>query len=75
MADQNEQKVVKSKWLIIVTLIATRAEASITVGPVGSPSHPRHVSIKPFIDAGLTEREALTRVMEIAEIAVAGATP
>ena len=75
MADPNVQKVVKNGWLVVVLLVASRAEASITVGPVGSPSHPRHVSIKPYIDAGLTEREALERVMEIAEIAVAGATP
>ncbi|CAG9259483.1 conserved hypothetical protein [Burkholderia diffusa] len=73
MTQPNEQSVVNNK-LIIVTLIAGKAEASITVGPVGNPSHPHHVSIQPFLDAGLTEREALKRVIQIAEISVAGAT-
>lgn len=73
MTQPNEQHVVNNK-LIIVTLIAGKAEASITVGPLGNPSHPEHVSIQPFLDAGLDEREALRRVMKIAEISVRGAT-
>ncbi|WP_175682685.1 hypothetical protein [Burkholderia cenocepacia] len=73
MTQPNEQNVVNNK-LIIVTLIAGKAEASITVGPIGNPSYPQHVSIQPFLDAGLDEREALKRVMQIAAISVAGAT-
>ena len=73
MAQSNEQSVVNNK-LIIVTLISGKAEASITVGPLGNPSHPEHVSIQPYLDAGLSEREALKQVMRIAEISVRGAT-
>jgi hypothetical protein len=73
MTPPNEQEVVNGK-LVVVTLIAGKGEASITVGKPGSPSHPAHISIEPFLKAGLDEREALRRVKEIACIAVRGAT-
>jgi hypothetical protein len=74
MVAPNEQEVVNQKFLVIVTLIAGKNEASITVGPPGNPSHPAHVSIEPFLKSGLNEREALKRVKEIACIAVRAAT-
>jgi hypothetical protein len=73
MTAPNEQHVVNNK-LIIVRLDVGKAEASITVGLPGTPSHPESVSIQPFLDAGLDEREALKRVMAIAVIAVRAAT-
>ncbi len=74
MAAPNEQEVVNNKFLVIVELVAHKSEASITVGPLGNPSHPANVSIEPFLKAGLDEREALKRVKEIACIAVRAAT-
>lgn len=73
MVAPNEQEVVNGKYLVIVTL-AGNDEASITVGELGNPSHPAKVSIEPFLNAGLDEREALKRVKEIACIAVRAAT-
>lgn len=73
MTAPNEQHVVNNQ-VIIVTLDAGKADASITVGPLGKPSHPENVSIQPFLDAGLDEREALKRVIAIAVIAVRAAT-
>ncbi|WP_143188274.1 hypothetical protein [Burkholderia ubonensis] len=73
MTAPNEQEVVNGK-LVVVTLVAGINEAAITVGNPGSPSRPAHVSIAPFLKAGLDEREALKSVKEIACIAVRGAT-
>ncbi|WP_143810910.1 hypothetical protein [Paraburkholderia piptadeniae] len=71
MGAPNEQNFVDGN-LIVVTLIAATAEASIAVSrpPAGPAVPPQHVNIKPFLDAGLSERDALKRVMEIASIAV-----
>lgn len=74
MVAPNEQEVVNQKFLVIVTLITGKNEASITVGTPGKPSHPAHVSIEPFLKAGLDDREALKRIKEIACIAVRAAT-
>lgn len=68
----NEQCVVNNK-LVIVTLAGSGREASITVGPHGSPSHPVAVSIEPLLAGGLSERDALKYVMRVAQIATAGA--
>lgn len=73
MVAPNEQDFVNGK-LIVVTLIEGKQEASITVGEPGSPTPPALVSIKPYLDAGLTEREALRQVLNIAAISVRGAT-
>lgn len=73
MVAPNEHDVVNGK-MIAVTLIQGTQEASITVGDPGAPSFPAHVSIKPYLDAGLSEREALRHVMAIAAISVRGAT-
>ncbi|MDR5881084.1 hypothetical protein [Caballeronia sp. LZ032] len=68
MATPNEQSLVAGK-LIIVALVPGKGEATISVGK----SRPAKVRIQSFLDAGLDEREALKRVMEIASIAVQAA--
>jgi len=75
MTAPNVQRLVNQKVLIIVTLVAGKAEVWISVGPPGDPSHPRRMSIKPLLDAGLGDRESLEYVADIVQIAVETATP
>jgi hypothetical protein len=72
MVSPNAQDVVNGK-LIIVTLLPGHL-ASITVGMPGNPRPGGSVSIKELLDAGLTEHEALSRVLEIAKFTVRAAT-
>lgn len=72
MVAPNEQALV-NKHQIFVSLIAAKAEASISIKSAnGKVSHPEHVSIEPFLKAGMSERDALKAVMRIASIAVGG---
>ncbi|QPS45764.1 hypothetical protein I6G56_26860 [Burkholderia humptydooensis] len=73
MQQPTVQEFVNGK-VVIVALLAGTAEAVITVGPAGRPSHPDKVSIRPFLDAGLSEHEALQRVLQIAIISARGST-
>ena len=73
MAIPNQQRFVNGK-VIIVTLAPGQEAVFLTVGPVGSPSHPDKVSIKPFLSGGLNESQAILAVMDIAEIAVKAVT-
>jgi hypothetical protein len=72
MTAPNVQRVVDNKLLIIVALAGNGPEAFLTVGPVGNPSHPAKISLKPFLDSGSDVREALERAADIAEVAVRG---
>lgn len=72
MVAKNKRAVVKHHE-VIVSLIEGKGEASITVvRPKNGPSHPRHVSLQPFLDGGLDDEAALKSVLEIAVIAVDG---
>jgi hypothetical protein len=72
MAPHKEQVVRGVK--VIVMLIAGKAEASIAVVPPpgkgGGLLPPRHVSVRPFLDGGLSEADTVDRVMELVVLGV-----
>ena len=73
MVTPNVQDVVNGK-LIVIQLIPGQALASIAIGPPGGARPFGSVSIKEWLDAGLSDHEALQRVLEIAKFSVRGAT-
>jgi hypothetical protein len=72
MVPPNVQDVV-GQTLIVVQLVQGRAVAWISVGKIGAARPIGEVSIKELLDAGLSEHDALRRVLNIAKLAIQGA--
>lgn len=72
MVAPNRQEFVNGN-VVIVSLIPGRLEVSISIGTLGAAPIVGSVSIQPSLDGGLTEDDALSRILEIAAISVRGA--
>ncbi len=75
MVAPNRQCVVR-QHLIVVSLVPGKSEASVTIRPPDGararPHAPRTVSIEPLLKGGLSEADALAKVMELVAIGVEG---
>jgi hypothetical protein len=71
----NRRRVVRGHQ-IVVMLIAAKAEASIMVQPPpgkdGGLHPPKHLSIQPLLNGGLSEGDALEYILEIVSLGVEG---
>lgn len=60
----------------VVTLVTGKPEASIAIRPPagarGGLHSPKVVSIEPFLKAGLSEAEAIEKVLELVSIGLEG---
>ncbi|WP_110301593.1 hypothetical protein [Dyella sp. AtDHG13] len=72
MANPSVQGVV-GQTLVVVQMVEDQPIAWISAGRIGGARPMGSVSIKEYLDAGLTERQALQRVLDIAMFAVRGA--
>ncbi|MFP3646009.1 hypothetical protein [Paraburkholderia sp. SIMBA_054] len=71
----NRRKIVRGHQ-IVVMLVAAKAEASIMVQPPpgrpGGLHPPKHLSIEPLLNGGLSETEALEYILDIVSLGVEG---
>jgi hypothetical protein len=70
MADLNRQRA-EGNHLIAVTLVPGQQRAAVTVRqPAGGGRSPEFVDLAPFLNAGLSDAEALDCVLRIVAIGV-----
>lgn len=69
MDDPYLQEVVNGRR-VAVKLVPGTAQVEIFVGTPSPLFEPPYVDVQPYLDAGLSEREVLERVMELAATTV-----
>ncbi|MFP3798650.1 hypothetical protein EHZ19_28345 [Paraburkholderia bannensis] len=72
MASPNVEEYVHGA-LVIVTLIKDRDEASFVIKHGDKASDPKHVSIEHYLKAGLSDRDALNKVLDLVKDVVQSA--
>lgn len=73
MAAPNEQVVVNGN-LISLQLVEGQTDAFLVIRGSGPVTPPARISLKPMLEGGLTERQALQHTIRIIEVAVRAVT-